>query len=311
MTDQVMLLHSQLLFERNQCLQHATRNRRLLSMMHKSGADKEDLLAMRDQVHIMERTVESKDINIGILKEKLRQLTDENTKKEESLKKHLWTLTEDKQRLDSENHSLQEKLQKLEAQNAILEKELMSAGTKIFKFEARLKQSEPLLQYTKQLQAQVESLSRELLVVNEVQHHQQFVDANKRKSAASQQYEMICRAYKQERDVAQGKVEELSQQLQEMYMKVDELQNDMKRKDEKISTQEKSISTVKERCAANLKMIEDSYNTITSTCKQQESYILELQGQIGRAQQTTRRSRICHKRCCSNPTPPIMTESNQ
>ena len=46
MTDQVMLLHSQLLFERNQCLQHATRNRRLLSMMHKSGADKEDLLAM-------------------------------------------------------------------------------------------------------------------------------------------------------------------------------------------------------------------------------------------------------------------------
>jgi len=46
MTDQVMLLHSQLLFERNQCLQHATRNRRLLSMMHKSGADKEDLLTM-------------------------------------------------------------------------------------------------------------------------------------------------------------------------------------------------------------------------------------------------------------------------
>ena len=46
MMDQVMLLHSQLLFERNQCLQHATRNRRLLSMMHKSSADKEDLLAM-------------------------------------------------------------------------------------------------------------------------------------------------------------------------------------------------------------------------------------------------------------------------
>ena len=58
-------------------------------------------------------------------------------------------------------------------------------------------------------------------------------------------------------------------------------------------------------------MIEDSYNTITSTCKQQESYILELQGQIGRAQQTTRRGQICHKRCFSNPTPPIMTESNQ
>ena len=46
MTNQVTLLHSQLLFERNQCLQHAARNRRLLSMLHKSGADKEDLLAM-------------------------------------------------------------------------------------------------------------------------------------------------------------------------------------------------------------------------------------------------------------------------
>ena len=34
-------------------------------------------------------------------------------------------------------------------------------------------------------------------------------------------------------------------------------------------------------------MNEDSYNTVKSTCKQQESYILELQGQIGRAQKTT------------------------
>lgn len=46
MTDQVTLLHSQLLFERNQCLQHAARNRRLLSEMHKSSTDKEDLLTM-------------------------------------------------------------------------------------------------------------------------------------------------------------------------------------------------------------------------------------------------------------------------
>ena len=54
--------------------------------------------------------------------------------------------------------------------------------------------------------------------------------------------------------VALGKVEEISQQLQEMNMKVDELQNEMKQKDEKISTQEKSISTVRERCVANLKV---------------------------------------------------------
>ena len=54
--------------------------------------------------------------------------------------------------------------------------------------------------------------------------------------------------------VAQAKVDELSQQLQEMNMKFDELQNTMKSKDEKISTLEKSISTVKERCAAKLKV---------------------------------------------------------
>ena len=72
----------------------------------------------------------------------IRQLTDENTKKEEGMNKHLRsvlqlsihtlycstvfivhrTLTEDKQRLHSENRSLQEKLNKLEAQNVILEK---------------------------------------------------------------------------------------------------------------------------------------------------------------------------------------------
>jgi len=46
MRDQVTLLHSQLLFERNQCLQHAARNRRLLREMHKSSTDKEDLLTM-------------------------------------------------------------------------------------------------------------------------------------------------------------------------------------------------------------------------------------------------------------------------
>jgi len=51
--------------------------------------------------------------------------------------------------------------------------------------------------------------------------------------------------------VAQDKVDELSQQPQEINMKVDELQNEMKSKDEKISTQEKSISTVKEDVLLN------------------------------------------------------------
>ena len=59
--------------------------------------------------------------------------------------------------------------------------------------------------------------------------------------------------------VAQTKVDELSQQLQEMNMKFDELQNKMKSKDEKIATLEKSISTVKERCAAKLKVRIDCY----------------------------------------------------
>ena len=40
-------------------------------------------------------------------------------------------------------------------------------------------------------------------------------------------------------------------------MKFDELQNKMKSKDEKIATLEKSISTVKERCAAKLKVRAD------------------------------------------------------
>ena len=61
--------------------------------------------------------------------------------------------------------------------------------------------------------------------------------------------------------VAQAKVEELSQKLQEMKMKVDELQNQIKCKDEKISTLESSISSVKERCAAKLKVSSHLYVT--------------------------------------------------
>jgi len=41
----------------------------------------------------------------------------------------------------------------------------------------------------------IESFNRELLVVNEVQHHQKFVDTSKKKTAACQQYEMMCKAY--------------------------------------------------------------------------------------------------------------------
>ena len=36
--------------------------------------------------------------------------------------------------------------------------------------------------------------------MKEVQHHQQFVDADKKKSATAQQYEMMCKTYKQERN---------------------------------------------------------------------------------------------------------------
>jgi len=37
-------------------------------------------------------------------------------------------------------------------------------------------------------------------VVNEVHHHQQSADSKRRKGAASHQYEMMCGAYKRERD---------------------------------------------------------------------------------------------------------------
>ena len=46
----------------------------------------------------------------------------------------------------------------------------------------------------------MESLNRKLLVVNEVHHHRHSVDSERRKGAASQQYEMMCGAYKRERD---------------------------------------------------------------------------------------------------------------
>ena len=46
----------------------------------------------------------------------------------------------------------------------------------------------------------VESLSRDLLVVNQVQQQQQLVEANRKKTAMSEQYEMMCRTYRRERD---------------------------------------------------------------------------------------------------------------
>ena len=46
----------------------------------------------------------------------------------------------------------------------------------------------------------MESLSRDLLVVNQVQQQQQLVEADKKKSAVSEQYEMMCQTYRRERD---------------------------------------------------------------------------------------------------------------
>jgi len=46
----------------------------------------------------------------------------------------------------------------------------------------------------------VESLSRDLLVVNQVQQQQQLVEADRKKSAVSEQYEMMCKTYQRERD---------------------------------------------------------------------------------------------------------------
>ena len=61
-------------------------------------------------------------------------------------------------------------------------------------------------------------------------------------------------------------------------------------------------------------MIEDRYNSVKVTCKQQESDILELQNKIGAAKQAmnnNKHSRSRHKRSCSNPTPPAIIEPNQ
>jgi len=59
--------------------------------------------------------------------------------------------------------------------------------------------------------------------------------------------------------------------------------------------------------------MEDRYNSVKVTCKQQETDILELQNKVGasKAMGNNKHKQSHHKRSCSNPTPPAIVEPNQ
>jgi len=136
--NQIALMHAQLLFERQQRENHATRNRRLLKKAKECIALQEKFSAQRDQLLLQEKEIEILKKEISNCREYIQKIETETSAERKFFNEEIQTYVKKSKELDDNKKELAENIalykdqmrvlhinyQKLEATNLELEEDL-------------------------------------------------------------------------------------------------------------------------------------------------------------------------------------------
>uniref|UniRef100_A0AAQ4RU40 TSC complex subunit 1a n=1 Tax=Gasterosteus aculeatus aculeatus TaxID=481459 RepID=A0AAQ4RU40_GASAC len=164
---QLLLVHSQLQYERFKRQQHAVRNRRLLRRVINSTALEEHAVAMKGQLSLQDEEIRSLKSSLQDERTRYTQLQHDTHTHTSKLHTHNQQLLlqqqdqqRDKQRLESELQEHQGSLKHLEA-------ELQKANNKAYNAQHQLTQLSLKLCSSEQLQQQIFLLNQQLVLLRE------------------------------------------------------------------------------------------------------------------------------------------------
>ncbi|XP_007425258.1 hamartin [Python bivittatus] len=273
--NQLRLLQNQLLYERFKRQQHAVRNRRLLRKVIRAAALEEHNAAMKDQLRLQEKDVQSLKLSLQKEQAKHCKFQEEYDSMVAQLHSQIRQLQHEREEYYNQSQELKTKLE--DCSNVIrdLRSELKKASNKVCHTELLLSQVSQKLSNSESVQQQMEFLNRQLLVLGEV--NELYLEQLQNKHAdTTKEVEIMQTAFRKELERAKSCLLQQSQQVEASQNRIAELESQLTKKDHLLLEQKKYLEDVKVQARGQLQAVENQYRVQKRITQAFELDILHL-----------------------------------
>lgn len=279
LTNQLLLVHAQLQYERFKRQQHAIRNRRLLRRVINATTLEEQSAAMKSQLGVQDEEIRS-----------LRASLDEEQRRYSALQRdthtrsgqlhthiaHLLQLQRDEQR---ESQRLQGELQECQSRLQDLEAELQKANYRAYNAEHQLTQLSVKLCSSEQLHQQMFLLNQQLVLLGETNKALQQQLEGGQTQRCTEASMLQCSVGKEFLRLKDNDVQQ-RQKLEAANHRITELESQLARKDQLILSQKKLLEDTKNQNRAELSASESRCAALRRVTQALQTEMLQLYGQI-------------------------------
>ncbi|XP_074655191.1 hamartin-like isoform X2 [Tubulanus polymorphus] len=279
--NQVQLLHMQLMFERHKREQHAQRNRRQLGKIVEATALQEQNKAMKDQICLQENEIHSLNIALKLQQEETRRLKESKMKTELELDKRLKEVEQESEELKYRNKELKSQvLAQREDYNKLL-KTLQDSKSQLFKVAHKIMAMKSTINRTHLLQATVERLNKELLMMGELQKkYQEKLAHYATASSGDEMLHLLLQAHKAEIADLNCKLSQKCVEIEASKAKLMEFEDIVHTKDENNMKMKRMQEHTKYLHLAEIEALNNKYHTLLKSNRQLETHIMQLRDRI-------------------------------
>uniref|UniRef100_A0A8C8D8D3 TSC complex subunit 1b n=1 Tax=Oncorhynchus tshawytscha TaxID=74940 RepID=A0A8C8D8D3_ONCTS len=271
---QLLLLHSQLLYERYKREQHAVRNRRLLRRVINATALEEQNNAMKDQLNLQSVDVVTLKESLQVEQQRCRQLWDDRETVVTRLHSQVRQLQQGRDDYYTKNQELQvdKKMNDLEA-------DLQRANNKVCHTGHLLNQMTIKLSTSESTQQQMSFLNKQLLLLGEA-HKLDVLQQQHTGSDNTKEAQMVQASWGKEVERLRQSLLQQGQKLEAAQQRVGELETQLTKKEHLIVEQKKFLEDVKGQAKGELQASESRYQAQRRATQLLQTELLHLYSRL-------------------------------
>lgn len=276
---QLLLVHSQLQYERFKRQQHAIRNRRLLRRIISATTLEEHGVAMKGQLSAQDEEIRSLKTSLQEEQRRYTQLQQDTHTHTERLHTHVQQLLLQHQDEQRDRQRLQSELQECQSRLRDLEAELQKANNKAYNAEHQLTQLSLKLCSSEQLQQHIFLLDQQLVLLREANRGlteqleagetHPHTEASMLQCSVGKEYQRL-----KDSDVQQR------QKLEAANHRIAELENQLAKRDQLILDQKKLQEDTKAQSRAELSACESRCVALRRVTQTLQTEMLHLYSQV-------------------------------
>ncbi|XP_053170859.1 hamartin-like [Scomber japonicus] len=278
LTSELLLVHSQLQYERFKRQQHAVRNRRLLRRVVNATALEEQTVAMKAQLGVQDEEIRSLKTSLQEEQRRYTELQQDTHTHTTRLHTHIQQLLLQQQDGLRDTQRLQTELQECQSGLKDVEAELQKANNKAYNAEHQLTQLSLKLCSSEQLQNQIYMLNQQLVLLRETNRTlREQLEAGD-KDCSTEATMLQCSVGREYQRLKDSEVQQ-RQKLEAANHRIAELETQLTKKDQLILDQKKLLEDTKNHSRAELSACESRCVGLRRITQSLQTEMLQLYSQ--------------------------------